>query len=104
MLFDPFVLPNRTKINSLLYADDLFIKFQNRITKMFKHPLSLYCETWMLKVNPKKTKIMIFQKRPRKSVDINFNIGTEPIEIVQQYTYLSTHLTPMGKFTLALNT
>ena len=45
---------------------------------------------------------MIFQKRPRKSVDINFNIGTEPIEIVQEYTYLDTRLTPTGNFTLAV--
>ena len=45
---------------------------------------------------------MIVQKRPRKSVDINFNIGTEPIEIVQEYTYLDTRLTLTGNFTLAL--
>jgi len=56
----------------------------------------------MIKVNPKKTKIMIFQKRPRKSVDINFNIGTEPIEAAQEYTYLGTRLTPTGSFTLAV--
>ena len=45
---------------------------------------------------------MIFHKRPRKSTDINFNIGTESIEIVQEYTYLGTRLTPTGNFTLAL--
>ena len=45
---------------------------------------------------------MIFQKRPRKSVDINFKIATEPIEIVQEYTYLGTRLTPTGNFTLAV--
>ena len=45
---------------------------------------------------------MIFQKRPRKSIDINFNIGTESIEIAQEYTYLATRLTPTGNFTLAL--
>ena len=45
---------------------------------------------------------MIFQKRPRKSVDINFNIGTEPIEIVQEYTYLGTRLTPTANVTLAV--
>ena len=45
---------------------------------------------------------MTFQKCPRKSVDINFNIGTEPIEIVQEYTYLGTRLTPTGNFILAL--
>ena len=92
---DPFVLPNGTKINSLLYADDLII-LSNCL-----NALSSYCETWMLKINPKKTKIMIFQKRLRKSVDTNFKIGTEIIEIVQEYTYLGTRLTPTGNFTLA---
>ena len=58
-------------------------------------------ETWMLKINPTKTKIMIFQNRPRKSVDNNFKIGNEYIEIVQQYIYLGTRLTPTGNFTLA---
>ena len=47
----------------------------------------------MLKINPKKTKIMIFQKRPRKSVDNNFKTGNEHTEIVQRYTYLGTRLT-----------
>ena len=42
---------------------------------------------------------MIFQKRPRKSVD---TIGIEPIEIVQEYIYLGTRFTPKGNFTLAL--
>ena len=44
---------------------------------------------------------MIFQKRPRKSVDNNFKIGNDYIEIVQQYTYLGTRLTSRGNFTLA---
>ena len=45
---------------------------------------------------------MIFQKRPKKSIDIKFNIGSESIEIVQEYSYLGTRLTPTGNFTLAL--
>ena len=32
---------------------------------------------------------------------MNVNIGNEQIEIVQQYTYLCTRLTPTGNFTLA---
>ena len=99
---DPFVLPNGTKINSLLYADDLIILSRSKIgLQNCLNALSSYCETWMLKINPKKTKIMIFQKRPRKSVDTNFKIGTETIQIVQEYTYLGTRLTPTGNFTLA---
>ena len=45
---------------------------------------------------------MIFQKRPKKFIDIKFNIDSESIEIVQEYTYLGTCLTPTGNFTLAL--
>jgi len=102
-LSHPFVLPNGTKLNSLLYADDLIILSRSKTgVQNCLNTLSSYCKTWMLKVNPKKTKIMIFLKRPRKSVDINFNIGTEPIEIVQKYTYLDTRLTPTGNFTLAV--
>ena len=33
---------------------------------------------------------------------MNFNINNEQIEIVQQYTCLSTYLTPTENFTLAL--
>ena len=97
-----FVHPNGTKLNSLLYADDLIILSRSK-TGLPKCPnaLSSYCETWMLNINPLKTKIMAFQKCPRKSVDCNFEIGTEPIEIVQEYTYLGTRLTPTGNFTFA---
>ena len=99
---DPFVLPNGTKVNSLLYADDLIILSRSKIgLQNCLNALSSYCETWMLKINPKKTQTVIFQKRPRKSVDTNFKIGTEIIEIVQEYTYLGTRLTPTGNFTLA---
>ena len=103
ILSDPFVPPNGTKINSLLYADDLIILSRSKLgLQNCLNVLSSYCETWMLKINPKKTKIMIFYKRPRKSIDINFNISTESIEIVQEYTYLGTRLTPTGNFTLTL--
>ena len=100
-LSDPFVFRNGTKINSLLYADDLIIF--SRSQNCLNTPHS-YCETWMLKINPKKTKIMIFQKRPGRSVDNNFKIVNEHIEIVQQYTFVGTRLTSTGNFTLALET
>ena len=45
---------------------------------------------------------MIFQKRQRKSVGMNLNIGNEQTEIVQQYTHLGIRLTTTGNFTLAL--
>ena len=37
-------------------------------------------ETWMLKINPRKAKIMIFQKLPRKSVDNNLREATSTLK------------------------
>ena len=50
----------------------------------------------------KENKNNDISKTPKKYTDINFNIGTESIEIAQEYTYLGTRLTPTGNFTLAL--
>ena len=63
VLSDPFVLPNGTKLNSLLYADDLIILSRSKLgLQNCLNMLSSYCNSWMLKINPKKTKIMIFQR------------------------------------------
>ena len=55
--------------------------------------LSEYCDKWLLSVNPKKTKVMIFQKKHRKSVLHKhcFRIKHN-IEIVDNYTYLGTEI------------
>ena len=100
-----FVLPNGEKLNSLLYVDDLVILSRSKTglqSCLSLNALSLYCDKWKLKINPKKTKIMIFQKGTKKSIDIKFNIGSESIGIVQEYTYLGTRLTLTGNFALAL--
>ena len=34
--------------------------------------LSSYCRSWMLNINPKKTKVMVFQRRARKNADYKF--------------------------------
>ena len=66
----------------------------------------MYCDKWKPKINLQKTKIIIYQKRLKKSIDVKFNIGSKSNEIIQEYTYLGTRLTsgltPMGNFTLAL--
>ena len=55
----------------------------------------------MLRINPKKTKIMIFQRWTKNS-DYVFHIGSETIDIVQNYTYLGTRISSSGNFTLSL--
>ena len=46
---------------------------------------------------------MIFQKRAKKNIDANFHIDNEPVEIVQNYTYLGTVISSTGNFSLALD-
>ena len=55
----------------------------------------------MLKINPKKTKIMAFQKGTKKC-DYVFHIGNEMIDIVKDFTYLGTRISSPGNFTLSL--
>jgi len=57
----------------------------------------------MLSINPKKPKVMIFQKRVKKCIESNFHIDNEPVEIVQNYTYLGTLISLTGNFSLALD-
>ena len=90
ILSDPFVLPNGMKLNSLLHADALFVLSRSKVgLQNCLNTLSSYCNSWMLKINPKKTKIIIFQKCKRKC-DSSFYIYDEKIDIVQNYTYLGT--------------
>ena len=103
VLSDPFVLPNGMKLNSLLYADDLIILSRPKVgLQNCLNTLSSYCNSWMLKINPKKTKITIIQKCKGKC-DSRFYNFNEDIDIVQNYTYLGTCITSSGNFTLSLD-
>ena len=91
------------KLNSLLYADDLIILSQSKVgLQNCLNTLSSYCNPWMLKINPKKTKIIIFQKCKRKC-DSSFYICNERMDIVQNCTYLGTSISSTGNFTLSLD-
>ena len=93
--------PNGSRLNCLLYADDLVLisnstkGLQNALTI-----LSQFCEDWLLNVNAKKTKILIFQKKCRKSTyeKQHFFINGNKIEIVNNYTYLGINVSSNGNF------
>ena len=65
--------------------------------------LSSYCNSWMLSINPKKTKVMIFQKLAKKCTESSLHIDNEIIEIVQNYTYLGTLISSTGNFSMAID-
>ena len=90
---------NSTLVNCLLYADDLSLLskskdgLQNCLNK-----LKSYCYKWKLKVNIKKTKIIIFNKGNRILKNINVMYGESSLEIVNKYCYLGFIITANGKF------
>ena len=56
---------------------------------------------WLLEVNLKKTKGMIFQKCIRKPKTLQFYYQHNLVDIVQECTYLGIKITPNGCFTMA---
>jgi hypothetical protein len=99
---DPFVFQNGTAINSLLYADDLIILSQSKSgLQNCLHQLNEWCRKWLMEVNTKKTKIMIFQKHNSKLPNLNFYIGDNRVDITKEYTYLGLKLVLNGKFKTA---
>ena len=98
---DPIALPNGSNLNCLLYADDLVLISHS--AKGLQKALSIlekYCNDWLLSVNPKKTKVVIFQKKCRKSLHDkhHFQISNDKIEIVNNYTYLGINFSANGNF------
>ena len=95
------VLLNSEKLNCLIYADDIVILstshagLQNRL-----HQLEKYCDAWCLKVNNKKTKIIVFNKAGRKILE-NFKFQNYDIDCVSNCKYLGIHFTASGSFHFA---
>ena len=57
-----------------------------------------------MQVNLKKTKIMVFQKKCRKSFTPSFSYKKDVIQKVNDYTYLGIKITSTGNFALAEET
>ena len=62
--------------------------------------LQNYVEKWLLKVNPHKTKVLIFQKQNRKATreKHSFFLNGNQIVNTPEYTYLGTTLNSNGSF------
>ena len=78
-------------LNCLLYADDLLlISTSAEGLQQSLDRLSKYCQDWLLKINPTKTKVIVFQKKSRKSAidKHNYIVSNENVnnEIVNNYT------------------
>ena len=64
--------------------------------------LEKYCLDWCLRVNLKKSKVVIFNKAGRL-IKNNFKFNNSCLECVSNYKYLGIHLSASGSFSLAKN-
>ena len=89
-------------LSHLLYADDLAILstsetgLNNCLSK-----LKIFCDTWHLELNLKKSKIIIFNPSGRKLCGFKFNFDGRELEIARSYTYLGIEFLPSGSFWMA---
>lgn len=95
-----------SKINHLLYADDLLLlstsphELQYNIDRV-----SEFCRDWGLSINIDKSKIMLFSKSGRLKKETHpFIIGNKILEYVNQYKYLGVNISSTGKFLVAEKT
>lgn len=90
------------KLFALLYADDTIVlaeseqELQNALCGVYS-----YCDTWKLKVNVEKTKIVIFSRGKVKK-HRNFLFGSNPVEVVDEYNYLGMIFSYNGTFVRAI--
>ena len=86
----------------LLYADDTVILAES--AEDMQHlllQLQTYCETWGLRLNVGKTKIVIFSRGKVRQIP-NFYYNHTPIDTVWHYKYLGVTFNYNNKFGLAI--
>ena len=90
-------------VNCLMYADDVVLLSSSK--EGLQHSLSSlqkYCDSWNLKINIEKTKILIFNKSGKLLKNDKFFINGILLENVQEYKYLGILMRASGTFTNAL--
>ena len=60
--------------------------------------LYAYCQSWMLKINIQKTKVMVFRKGGFLPQNLRFMYDGQNLEIVNKFVYLGIVFTTGGAF------
>ena len=89
----------------MLWADDLvLLALDEDSLQATLDVLNKYCDAWGLQINPKKTKVLIFNKSGKLiRPNMILKIGEQIIESTKSYCYLGIIFTPSGSFTNAIN-
>ncbi|XP_053388991.1 A.superbus venom factor 2-like [Mercenaria mercenaria] len=88
------------KLFMLLYADDTVILAESTSDlQLALDAMSHYCETWCLKVNTNKTKVVAFAKSKRGFNNLpSFVFESNELEFVDYFSYLGTKFSYNGRF------
>ena len=99
-LCNPISLGDETRISCLMYADDLILLSETKEgLQTCLNRLSQYTKKWDLKLNLKKTKVLIFQNKGKRTSP-TFTFGENIVQIATEYKYLGTVITNTGNFKL----
>ena len=89
-------------LSCLFYADDVVLFFSSATgLQTSLNIFQQYCKNWKLSINLKKIKIMIFEKRSRKSTLEKYSIfiDNDPIDISQDCSlYFGLSVCANGNF------
>ena len=87
------------KLCLLLYADDSVLIAESRLDLQNSlDSVHDYCQRWKLFVNILKTKIVVFRKGGRLSIDAIWFYGDSILEVVEHFSYLGIMFSSTGKF------
>ena len=83
----------------LMYADDMVI-FSKTIKGLQEglNSLDLYCKTWDISVNTRKTKVVVFTKGGRINRSYIWRFRNVTLEVVSVFKYLGLHFSSTGSF------
>lgn len=98
----PGVVLGNQSLNCLMYADDLLVispspeGLQQSLDVIHKH-----AQDWKLKVNTKKSNIIIFSGNGQNKNKVNFKYENETLQIVEKQSYLGIEMTSSCRYTYA---
>ena len=89
---------NELKLFLIMFADaQVLVSTSSTSLQSMLNDIEMYCNTWKLKININKTKVLIFEKRGRHT-DYNFYLYNEKLEIVTSFRYLGIHFLRNGNW------
>ena len=82
---------NEIKLFLIMFADDqvLFATNPTTLQSMLSN-IESYCNTWKLKINVNKTKVLIFEKG-NQYTNYDFYLYNEKLEVVSSFKYLGIY-------------